>query len=157
MLRGRNNRWSAVQVYQVLTGAYLRLLPMGRAIMLAAILVIRTTVFRRFSTFGWNLPPEFSRAGTAKTGVPDGFAAGAALASLAAQQLIGRRPPVLTADQVETFESQILEPALALDGGSCVERTMFATTASRTQGEFNSFEFSRSLVRYTRAPVGCTR
>jgi hypothetical protein len=50
---------------------------------------------------------------------------GAALASLAGQQVLGTLKPVLSADQLEKFESQVLEPALVLDSGSCVERTVF--------------------------------
>lgn len=38
--------------------------------------------------------------------------------------------PVLTNDQVEKFETEVLEPALVLDSGSCVERTVFAAAAA---------------------------
>jgi hypothetical protein len=69
---------------------------------------------------------------------------GAALGSLAAQQLIGSLKPVLIADQVEKFEAQALKPALVLDGGSCVERTMFATLAdpaAQTKSQFEATSF----------------
>jgi hypothetical protein len=37
---------------------------------------------------------------------------------------MGRNTNV-SADQLEKFDTQVLEPALVLDSGSCVERTLF--------------------------------
>jgi hypothetical protein len=90
-----------------------------------------------------------SVVGAAKTGLPSGILTGVALGSLAAQQLIGSLKPVLIADQIEKFEAQVPEPALVLDGGSCVERTLFATLAdpaAKTKSQIKAIEFSRSLV-----------
>jgi len=57
------------------------------------------------------------------------------------QQLLTSLKPVLTADQVQRFESQVLEPALVLDGGSCVERTVFTLTAPGTRNKFEDLTF----------------
>jgi hypothetical protein len=45
--------------------------------------------------------------------------------------------PILSADQVEKFEAQVLEPALVLDSGSCVERTVFVITTASSKGKAN--------------------
>jgi hypothetical protein len=62
---------------------------------------------------------------SSKYGPPVGVVAGAALGSIAAQQILNNFKPVLTSDQLEKFEGEVLEPALVLDSGSCVERTIF--------------------------------
>jgi hypothetical protein len=124
------NKQSVVssEIYQALTDSNPGLQPIGRAILLAAILRNQNhSVASILSMVLSSATGILSIVGTTKTNLPSGFLSGAALGSLAAQQLIGNLKPVLTADQVEKFESQALEPALVLDGGSCVERTMFAT------------------------------
>jgi hypothetical protein len=120
-------------IYQALSESNPGLQPIGRAVMLAAILRNQNhSVASILSLVLSSATGILSVVGTAKNGLPSGFLTGAALGSLAAQQLIGNLKPVLTADQVEKFEAQALEPALVLDGGSCVERTMFATLADST-------------------------
>jgi hypothetical protein len=121
------------QIYQALAQGYPGLQPIGGAIMLAAILHNRNHSLASILNIALgSVTSILSVVGTAQAHAPPGLLAGAALGSLAAQQLIGHLAPVLTADQVERFASQVLEPALVLDGGSCVERTMFATTAFAT-------------------------
>jgi hypothetical protein len=111
-------------IYPALAESNPGLQPIGRAIMLAAILRNQNhTVSTILNTILSSATGILSVVGTAKTGLPSGLLTGAALGSLAAQQLIGSLKPVLIADQVEKFEAQALEPALVLDGGSCVERT----------------------------------
>jgi len=68
----------------------------------------------------------FSVLGTSKYKISSGILTTAALISLSGQQILTGLKPVLSSDQVEKYENQVLEPALVLDGGSCVERTMFA-------------------------------
>ncbi len=128
-------------IYQAVAKSNAGLQPIGRAIMLAAILRNQNhSVAAVLNLVLGSATGILSVLGTARTGVPRGLLTGAALGSLAAQQLIGNLKPVLTADQVEKFEAQALEPALVLDGGSCVERTMFATLAdSKAKVNFLSF------------------
>ena len=91
---------------------------------------------------GWLLPPVaiaglilnsatgvFSVLGSASR-VPAGVLTGAAVASMSAQSVLNHLAPVLTNDQLEKFETEVLEPALVLDGGSCVERTVFALSTT---------------------------
>jgi hypothetical protein len=67
---------------------------------------------------------------SSKYSPPPGVVTGAALGAMSAQQLLANLKPVLSSDQVEKFEAEVLESALVLDGGSCVERTMFAATTN---------------------------
>jgi len=116
-------------IYQALAQANAGLQPIGRAIMLAVILRNQNHSLASILNLVLNSATGvLSVVGAAKTGVPPGVLAGAALGSLSAQQLITNLKPALTADQVEKFENQVLEPALVLDGGSCVERTVFTAT-----------------------------
>jgi hypothetical protein len=114
------------EIYQALAQSNTALMPIGRQIMLAAILRNQShSVATVLSVAGSAATGVLSVLGAAKFGVPQGLIAGAAIGSLAGQQLILNLKPVLTADQLEKFENQVLEPALVLDGGSCVERTVF--------------------------------
>jgi hypothetical protein len=118
------------QIYQSLVEANPHLQPIGRQIIMGEILqnqqrsiaTVLTVVLN--STVG-----VLSVLGAARTGVPANVLAGAAVGSAVGQQLLSSLKPVLTADQVQRYESQVLEPALVLDGGSCVERTVFALAA----------------------------
>ncbi len=67
---------------------------------------------------------------SSKLSPPAGAVTGTALAAISAQQILTSLKPVLTNDQVEKFESEVLEPALVLDAGSCVERTVFAASTT---------------------------
>ena len=67
--------------------------------------------------------------------LPSGLVTGLALGSLTGQQVISSLKPLLSADQVEKFEAQVLEPALVLDSGSCVERTVFVTGFVKLKGK----------------------
>jgi hypothetical protein len=79
--------------------------------------------------------------GAAHTGFSANLLAGAAVGSAVGQQLLNNLKPVLTPDQVERYESQVLEPALVLDGGSCVERTVFTLVAPGPKKKFENLTF----------------
>jgi hypothetical protein len=79
--------------------------------------------------------------GAARSGVPSNALAGAAVGSALAQQLLNNLKPVLSADQMQRYESQVLETALVLDSGSCVERTVFAVSSSGTKSSVSSLTF----------------
>jgi hypothetical protein len=63
-------------------------------------------------------------------GVPNGLFAGIGLSAILLGQVTNALKPVLTQDKLEKFDREVLEPALVLDGGSCVERTVFALNAN---------------------------
>jgi hypothetical protein len=55
------------------------------------------------------------------------------LGSVSTQQLTNGLNGNTTSDQLEKFEAQVLEPALVLDAGSCVERTVFTASDSKVK------------------------
>jgi hypothetical protein len=119
------------RIYQALSDANSSLEPIGRQIMLAAIL--RNQNHSLTNILGVILNSTtgiFSIVSSSKSRLPAGLMSGAAIGSLAGQQVLSSLRPILSADQLEKFEDQVLEPALVLDGGSCVERTVFVSSAT---------------------------
>lgn len=128
-----DNKQSIVssRIFQALSDAYSSLQPIGREIMLASILRNQShSAATILSVILNSTTGVLSVLGSTKTKLPAGLITGAAVGSLAGQQLLNSLKPILSADQVEKFESQVLEPALVLDGGSCVERTIFVNFAA---------------------------
>lgn len=130
-------------IFQALAQAQTTLQPIGRQIMLAAILrnqnhspasIISMALGSTTSVLS---VVNMNRRGVTASGLGTGLALGA----LIAQQVLANWKPVLTADQVEKFESQVLEPALVLDGGSCVERTVFTATTPPQAKKPQSVQF----------------
>lgn len=119
------------EVYQTLAAANVTIQPIGRQIMLAAIL--RNQSHSPSSLLKMSLSSAtavLSVLSSSKYHIPSGWITGAALASISGQQVLSNLSPILSADQLEKFETQSLEPALALDAGSCAERTVFALSAT---------------------------
>jgi hypothetical protein len=79
--------------------------------------------------------------GAARTGIPPNVLAATAVGSAVGQQLLTTLKPVLTADQVQRYENQVLETALVLDAGSCVERTVFAVGTPGAASTIQSLTF----------------
>jgi hypothetical protein len=133
---------TASQIFQGLAESSVNLQPLGGQIMLAAILQNQrrnsTTLLTVAvnSAFGVLAVLSLSR-----TGVSSATLAGAALGAAIGQQLLGTLKPVLTAGQLARYQSQVLESALVLDGGSCVERTVFALAAPGAKNKFQSLTF----------------
>lgn len=114
------------EIYQALSKSNTGLQPIGRQIMLTAILRNQSWTLTNILGVTMNVSAGIlSVLNSSKIGLPSGVATGATLASLSLQQVLSNLKPVSSADQLEKFESQVLEPALVLDGGSCVERTVF--------------------------------
>jgi len=115
------------EIYQALAQSNPGLQPIGREIMLAAILRNQNRSAGAIVTMALNSATTMlSVLSATKYGVPAGVMAGAALGAISAQQIFTNFKPIFPADQIEKFEQQVLESALVLDGGSCVERTVFA-------------------------------
>jgi hypothetical protein len=116
------------EIYQALAESQGNLRPIGRQIMLAAILRNQNHSVKMWLTLALNSTTSvLSVLGTGRATPSSSLLSATALGAVIGQQLLATWSPVLTADQVEKFESQVLEPALVMDGGSCVERTVFAT------------------------------
>jgi hypothetical protein len=119
------------EIYQALAQSNAGLQPIGRQIMLAVIL--RNQNHSVGTVLGMvmnSVTGVLSALSSSKYGPPAGLVTAAALGTISAQQVLGNLKPVLTNSQFEKFESEVLEPALVLDGGSCVERTVFAADAN---------------------------
>lgn len=117
------------EIFQALSKSNTGLQPIGRQIMLTAILRNQSWTVTNVLGVAMNVSAGIlSVLNSSKIGLPSGAATGATLASLSLQQILSNLKPVSSADQLEKFESQVLEPALVLDGGSCVERTVFTVT-----------------------------
>lgn len=121
----------STQIYQALSATYGTIQPIGREIMFAAILRNQNrNPFNLASIALTSASTALSIISSSKWHPPSGLLTGVALASVSGQQILNTLRPVLSADQLQNFESQVLEQALVLDGGSCAERTMFAAAAS---------------------------
>jgi hypothetical protein len=133
---------TASQIYQALAEANLNLQPLGRQIMLAVVLRNQRRSATTVLTVVLNSAVGvLSVLGAARTGVSSNVLAGVAVGSAVGQQLLTSLQPVLAADQAERFESQALEPALVLDGGSCEERTVFTLVAPGSKVKFENLTF----------------
>ena len=127
------------KIYQAVMNSDATIQPVGRQIMLAAILqnqnrslstvlgLAMSSATSALSLLGSSLPPNWSKA--------------AALASITGQQVLTNLKPVLSSGQLEKFESQVLESALIMDSGSCVERTVFTITLSKPKNNAKPLSF----------------
>jgi hypothetical protein len=120
-------------IYQALAQSTAGLQPIGRQIMLAALLRNQNRSKGAILTMALNsITGVLAILSSSKLSPPAGVLTAVALGAMSAQQIVTNLKPVLTNDQVEKFESEVLEPALVLDAGSCVERTVFAVAAPST-------------------------
>ena len=124
------------EIFQALAESDHDLRPIGRQIMLAAILHNQNHSLKTWLNLALTSSAGvLSILGANRTGSP-ALLSSWTLGALIGQQLLATWNPVLTANQVEKFESQVLEPALVMDSGSCLERTVFTadTTARSHKG-----------------------
>lgn len=131
------------QIYQAMSRADVNLQPIGRQIMLATILRNQN----RSAAGVWmvalnSAATVLSILSSSRYSVPRGLATAAAVGAISAQQITAALKQS-SSNQLEKFETQVLESALVLDGGSCVERSVFAATA-------NPKSKSQSLSFYVR-------
>jgi hypothetical protein len=133
---------TASQIYQALATSNVSLQPLGGQIMLAAILQNQRRNLTTVLTVALNSAVAvLSVLGAARAGISSGTLAGAALGTALGQQLLSTLRPVLTPGQLARYQSQVLESALVLDGGSCVERTVFTLVAPASRNKFQDLTF----------------
>ena len=120
------------QIYQSLSQANVALKPLGRQIMLTAILQNQRRSVASILGVALNSATSIVALLSASGGttIPRGFETAAGLGSIVLGQVTSQLKPVLPPDKVEKFDREVLEPALVLDGGSCVERTIFALSGN---------------------------
>lgn len=130
------------RVYQALMNADATLQPVGRQIMLASILRNQNRSLTNILGLAMtSATSALSLLGSSTYKLPSRWSTAAALTSITGQQVLNTLKPVLSADQLEKFENQVLEPALVLDSGSCVERTVFTITSSNTKSKPQALNF----------------
>ncbi|MBV8808591.1 MAG: hypothetical protein JO033_07950 [Acidobacteriaceae bacterium] len=130
------------EIYQALAESNSELRPIGRQIMLASIL--RNQSHSPAAILGLILNSTagvLSAFSTSRYSIPAGVVTGAAVVSISAQQILNNLKPVLSVDELDKFENQVLEPALVLDGGSCVERTVFTVSSVNPKNRAQSLSF----------------
>ena len=124
-----NVRQSVVssQIYQALAQSNVALKPIGRQIILASILQNqRRDLLGILNIALSSATGVFSILSTSRTmNVPPSVNTSVGLGTIVLGQITNSLRPVLPPDKVEKFDRDVLEPALVLDGGSCVERTVF--------------------------------
>jgi hypothetical protein len=130
------------QVYQALVAGNPNLQPIGRQIMMGAVLQNQQRSVASILTVVLNSTVGvLSVLGAARSGLPSNALAGAAVGSALAQQLLNNLKPVLSPDQMQRYESEVLETALLMDSGSCVERTVFAVSTASAKSSVSSLTF----------------
>lgn len=130
-------------IYQALAQSNAGLQPIGRQIILAALLRNQSRSKGTILTMALNsVTGVLAVLSSSKASPPAGVVTGFALAAMSAQQIMTSLKPVLTDDKVQKFESEVLEPALVLDAGSCVERTVFAATSVAPAARPRSLRFN---------------
>jgi hypothetical protein len=128
------------RVYQALMQADATIQPVGRQIMLASILRNQSRSWSTIVGVALNSATGvLSIIGASSYKLPQSCTTGAALGSVTGQQLLTNLKPVLSVDQLEKFEDQVLEPALVMDAGTCVERTVFTITVGKAKPQGLSF------------------
>lgn len=133
---------TASQIYQALAQSNVNLQPLGGQILLAAILQNQRRSSTTLLTVAVNSAiGVLSVMGVTRSGIPTATLAGAALGAAVGQQLLVTLKPVLTPSQLARYQSQVLETALVLDGGSCVERTVFTAVAPQSRNKYQSLTF----------------
>lgn len=122
------------QIYQSLAESNPGIQPIGRQIMLAAILHNQEhSVSNIVNVALTSMTGVLAVFGASSYNLPAKWATGFAIASLSSQPVLNAIRPVMSADQLQKFENQVLETAVVLDGGSCVERTVFTVTNLKSQ------------------------
>ena len=128
------------RVYQSRAASAPDVRPLGRQLVLAAIL--KNQARRPINVLSWSLNTAtgvFSVVSASKYAIPGNWATAVAFASLTSQQLLASLKPPTTVDEIEKFESQALEPSFTLDGGSCVQRTVFVVVPNHLKPTNLSF------------------
>jgi hypothetical protein len=120
------------EIYQALSRSDETLQPIGRQIVLASILGTQNWTTLRILNIALNAATGVLMVLTSSKGSGQLLAA-IALGSVSTQQLTTGLKGSTTADQLEKFDAQVLEPALVLDAGSCVERTVFTALDSKVK------------------------
>jgi hypothetical protein len=130
------------EIYQALANSNIAITPIGRQIMLAAILRNQSRSLSTILNVALNSATGVLAilSTSSSVNVPKGLIAGIGLGSMSLSQFLNSMKPVLGPDKVEKFDRDVLPTALALDSGSCVEQTVFAI-AEKTKAKPSALRF----------------
>jgi hypothetical protein len=122
------------EIYQALANANVQVTPIGRQIMLASVLQNQSRSLSTILSVALGSSTGIVAVlGTSKAvSIPTTLSTAFALGSLVLGQVTNSLKPVMSPNVVEKFETDVLQTALVLDTGSCVERTMFAAVPKTT-------------------------
>jgi hypothetical protein len=126
----------STQIFQALVKSNISLMPIGRQIMLASILRNQTKSVTAILNIALGAATgTVALLSTSSTiNLPNGLKTTVGVSSIVLGELSNSLKPVLEPDKVEKFEREALESALVLDTGSCVERTLFASSGQAAAG-----------------------
>jgi hypothetical protein len=118
------------QIFQALVAQQAGVQPMGKQIMLAAILRNQNSGVLSILNMAVGSASGVLSVLSSTHNIPSSAITATSLSSLALQQLFNNLKPYTSATALQQFDNQVLETALALDSGSCVERTIFTLLAN---------------------------
>lgn len=119
------------EIYQALSATNGALKPLGREIILAAIVRNQNHSTASVLRFALNSAiTVLSALSSSNRHLVSTLLTATSLASMSGQQILTDLKPLTPAGEIHQFETQVLEPALVLDAGSCVERTVFAVNSN---------------------------
>ena len=113
------------EVFQAMVQQQAGVQPIGKAIMLAAVLHNQNSSFFNILNVALGSASGVLSVLSSAHSIPNSVITGTSLGSLALQQVLNNLKGYTSASVLQQFDNQILETALSLDGGSCVERTIF--------------------------------
>lgn len=132
------------QIYQALSVSNQGLRPIGRQVMLVSILQNQNRSWFNILSATLNSGVSvFSILSTSRVvSVPGSAGLATAVAAIALQRVAPDiKSLTAPADRVEKFDREVLEPALVLDGGSCVERLVFGAAEEKQSAKHLGLRF----------------
>ncbi|HEX3822790.1 MAG TPA: hypothetical protein VHW45_20835 [Candidatus Sulfotelmatobacter sp.] len=119
------------RIYQAIVQHQAGVQPIGKQIMLAAILHSQNSNFFNILNVSLESASGVLSILSSTHNIPPKLITGTSLASLALQQLLTNLKPYSPVTALQQFDTQVLETAVSLDSGSCVERTVFTLSTGR--------------------------
>jgi hypothetical protein len=119
------------EIFQALVQQQAGVQPIGKQIMLAAILRNQNSSFFSILNMALGSASGVLSVLSSANSIPSSVITGTSLGSLALQQVLNNLKPLSSESALQQLENQVLETAISLDSGSCVERTVFTLIANK--------------------------
>jgi Mrp family chromosome partitioning ATPase len=118
-------------IFQALVQQQAGVQPIGKQMMLAAILRNQNNSFLSILNLALGSASGVLSVLSSAHTIPSNVITGTSLGSLALQQVLNTLRPYSSPSALQQLENQVLETAISLDSGSCVERTVFTLIANK--------------------------